>query len=156
MQNWRYTSGRRIGAFTMLSVSPRSILLLERDATQQLPLLGRNIFSTKLILDPKNYFLQNGMIPKDDIKNTVHDFEAQLTDAGGIDLQILGYRKQRAYRLLTEPGPCLFKTRLVTPGELNTNCQCSRVWKYYQGSADWPPTGISTIMKSRRIFYWPQ
>ena len=102
-------------------------------------------------IDPQNYFLPNGMIPKEQIKQHCADYEKKIAEAGGIDLQILGIGSN-GHIGFNEPGsPVYSKTRLVT---LENSTRIANSHEF--GNISQVPRmaitmGISTIMKSRSI-----
>ncbi len=102
-------------------------------------------------IDPENYFLPNGMIPKEKIKEHCAEYEQKIADAGGIDLQILGIGNN-GHIGFNEPGsPVYSKTRLVT---LENSTRIANSHEF--GNISQVPRmaitmGISTIMKSRSI-----
>ena len=102
-------------------------------------------------IDPKNYFLPNGMIPKEKIKEHCAEYEKKIEDAGGIDLQILGIGNN-GHIGFNEPGsPVYSKTRLIT---LDNSTRIANSHEF--GNVSEVPRmaitmGISTIMKSRSI-----
>jgi glucosamine-6-phosphate deaminase len=102
-------------------------------------------------IDPENYFLPNGMIPKEKIKDHCAEYEKKIADAGGIDLQILGIGSN-GHIGFNEPGsPVYSKTRLVT---LENSTRIANSHEF--GNISQVPRmaitmGISTIMKSHKI-----
>ena len=102
-------------------------------------------------IDPKNYFLPNGMIPKEKIKEHNLEYEKKIEEAGGIDLQILGIGSN-GHIGFNEPGsPVYSKTRLIT---LDNSTRIANSHEF--GNISEVPRmaitmGISTIMKSERV-----
>ena len=102
-------------------------------------------------IDPKNYFLPNGMIPKEKIKEHTLEYEKKIEEAGGIDLQILGIGSN-GHIGFNEPGsPVYSKTRLIT---LDNSTRIANSHEF--GNISEVPRmaitmGISTIMKSERV-----
>jgi glucosamine-6-phosphate deaminase len=102
-------------------------------------------------IDPKNYFLPNGMTPKEKIKEHTLEYEKKIEDAGGIDLQILGIGNN-GHIGFNEPGsPVYSKTRLIT---LDNSTRIANSHEF--GNISEVPRmaitmGISTIMKSKRV-----
>jgi glucosamine-6-phosphate deaminase len=63
---------------------------IQRTATQSYyRFMKENLFD-HIDIDPKNCFIPNGELPKEDMKSFCAEYEQAITDAGGIDLQILG------------------------------------------------------------------
>ena len=102
-------------------------------------------------IDPKNYFLPNGMTPKEKIKEHTLEYEKKIEEAGGIDLQILGIGSN-GHIGFNEPGsPVYSKTRLIT---LDNSTRIANSHEF--GNISEVPRmaitmGISTIMKSERV-----
>ena len=124
---------------------------MEADAINSYHYFMRKNLFEKTDIDPKNYFLPNGMIPKDQIKKHCADYEKMIEDAGGIDLQILGIG-QNGHIGFNEPGsPVYSKTRLIT---LDNNTRIANSAEF--GNLSEVPRmaitmGISTIMESKEI-----
>ncbi|MBN9349441.1 MAG: glucosamine-6-phosphate deaminase [Chitinophagaceae bacterium] len=112
--------------------------------------MRKNLFE-KTDIDPKNYFLPDGMIPKDQIKKHAAEYEKKIEAAGGIDLQILGIG-QNGHIGFNEPGsPFYSKTRLIT---LDNSTRMANSHEF--GNLSEVPRmaitmGLSTIMKSRQV-----
>ncbi len=112
--------------------------------------MRKNLFD-KTDIDPKNYFLPNGMIPKDQIKKHALDYEKMIEDAGGIDLQILGIG-QNGHIGFNEPGsPIYSRTRLMT---LDNSTRIANSTGF-ENLSEVPrmaiTMGIGTIMNSKEI-----
>jgi len=124
---------------------------MEADAINSYHYFMRKNLFEKTDIDPKNYFLPDGMIPKDQIKQHTARYEKMIEDAGGIDLQILGIG-QNGHIGFNEPGsPVYSKTRLIT---LDNNTRIANSAEF--GNLSEVPRmaitmGISTIMNCKRI-----
>ncbi len=124
---------------------------MEPDALNSYHYFMRKFLFEQTDIDPKNYFLPDGMIPKEKIKEHCADYEKKIADAGGIDLQILGIGNN-GHIGFNEPGsPVYSKTRLVT---LENSTRLANSHEF--GNMSQVPRmaitmGISTIMKSKRI-----
>src|SRR5689334_6602513 len=100
---------------------------------------------------PKNIHIPNGEIKKDDIKEYCRQYEKMISDAGGIDLQILGIGNN-GHIGFNEPGSGIYsKTRLVT---LDNSTRIANAYEFANISQ--VPRlaitmGISTILKSKKI-----
>lgn len=74
----------------------------------------RKNFFDKIDIDPANYFLPNGFVEKEEIKEHAKQYEQKIEDVGGIDLQILGIGTN-GHIGFNEPGsPLHSRTRLIT------------------------------------------
>lgn len=112
--------------------------------------MRKNLFD-KTDIDPKNYFLPNGMIPKDQIKKHAQAYEKMIEDAGGIDLQILGIG-QNGHIGFNEPGsPIYSKTRLITLDNSTRIANSSGFENLSEVPRMAITMGISTIMNSKEI-----
>ena len=124
---------------------------MEADALNSYHYFMRKYLFEQTDIDPKNYFLPNGMIPKDKIKEHCADYERKIEEAGGIDLQILGIGVN-GHIGFNEPGsPMYSKTRLIS---LDNSTRMANSQEF--GNISEVPRmaitmGISTIMKSRKI-----
>ena len=124
---------------------------MEADALNSYHYFMRKYLFEQTDIDPQNYFLPNGMIPKDKIKEHCADYEKKIEEAGGIDLQILGIGVN-GHIGFNEPGsPMYSKTRLIS---LDNSTRMANSQEF--GNISEVPRmaitmGISTIMKSRQI-----
>src|SRR5574343_852411 len=102
-------------------------------------------------IDHANIHIPNGEVAKEQVKDQCNQYEKQIADAGGIDLQILGIGNN-GHIGFNEPGSSIYsKTRLVNL-ENSTRIANS---KDFQNISKVPrlaiTMGISTILKARRI-----
>lgn len=124
---------------------------MEADALNSYHYFMRKYLFEQTDIDPQNYFLPNGTIEKDKIKEHCADYERKIEEAGGIDLQILGIGVN-GHIGFNEPGsPMYSKTRLIS---LDNSTRMANSQEF--GNISEVPRmaitmGISTIMKSRRI-----
>ena len=124
---------------------------MEADALQSYHYFMRKNLFEHTDIDPANYFLPDGMIPKEKVKEHCLDYEKKIEAAGGIDLQILGIGVN-GHIGFNEPGSGIYsKTRLVT---LDNSTRIANAYEF--GNMSQVPRmaitmGISTIMKSKRI-----
>lgn len=124
---------------------------MEADSLNSYHYFMRKYLFEQTDIDPKNYFLPNGMIPKEKIKEHTLEYEKKIEDAGGIDLQILGIGSN-GHIGFNEPGsPVYSKTRLIT---LDNSTRIANSHEF--GNISEVPRmaitmGISTIMKSERV-----
>lgn len=124
---------------------------MEADAIHSYHYFMRKNLFEKTDIDPKNYFLPNGMIPKDQIKKHAADYEKMIEDAGGIDLQILGIG-QNGHIGFNEPGsPVYSKTRLITLDNSTRMANSHEFTNISEVPRMAITMGISTIMESKKI-----
>ena len=87
---------------------------MEADALQSYHYFMRKNLFEQTDIDPNNYFLPDGMVPKDKVKEHCAAYEKKIADAGGLDLQILGIGVN-GHIGFNEPGSGIYsKTRLIT------------------------------------------
>jgi glucosamine-6-phosphate deaminase len=124
---------------------------LERDAIQSYwSFMHRHLFD-HIDIDPANIHIPNGELPKDQVKEHCQEYEQQIEDAGGIDLQVLGIGNN-GHIGFNEPGSSIFsKTRLIN---LDNSTRIANA-REFQNIAKVPrlaiTMGISTILKAKRI-----
>ena len=124
---------------------------MEADALQSYHYFMRKNLFEHTDIDPNNYFVPDGMVPKDKVKAHCAAYEQKITDAGGLDLQILGIGTN-GHIGFNEPGSGIYtKTRLIT---LDNSTRIANAYEF--GNMSQVPRmaitmGISTILKSKRI-----
>lgn len=124
---------------------------MEKDALQSYHYFMRKNLFEHTDIDPENYHLPDGMIPKDEIKQHTINYEKQIEEAGGLDIQILGIGVN-GHIGFNEPGSNLYsKTRLVT---LDNSTRMANSYEF--GNMSNVPRmaitmGISTILKAHKI-----
>ena len=102
-------------------------------------------------IDPKNIHIPNGEIAKENVKAFCHDYEKQIENAGGIDLQILGIGNN-GHIGFNEPGSSInSRARLVT---LDNSTRLANSYEFANISQ--VPRlaitmGIHTIMQAKKI-----
>ncbi len=124
---------------------------IEKDAFQSYwSFMHRHLFD-HIDIDPANIHLPNGNWPKEEIKKYCAEYETQLEEAGGIDLQVLGIGLN-GHIGFNEPGSSIYsKTRLVN---LDNTTRIANTYEFHNISK--VPRlavtmGISTILKAKRI-----
>ena len=124
---------------------------MDKDALQSYHYFMRKNLFEQTDIDPGNYHLPDGMIPKDKVKEHCLYYEKQIEDAGGLDLQILGIGVN-GHIGFNEPGSGIYtKTRLIS---LDNSTRIANAYEF--GNMSQVPRmaitmGISTILKSRKI-----
>lgn len=124
---------------------------MDKDALQSYHYFMRKNLFEQTDIDPNNYHLPDGMIPKDKVKEHCLQYEKQIEDAGGLDLQILGIGIN-GHIGFNEPGSGIYtKTRLIT---LDNSTRIANAYEF--GNMSQVPRmaitmGISTILKSKKI-----
>jgi len=124
---------------------------MHRDALQSYHYFMRKNLFEQTDIDPANYHLPDGMVPKDKVKEHCLNYEKQIADAGGLDLQILGIGVN-GHIGFNEPGSGIYtKTRLIT---LDNSTRIANAHEF--GNMSQVPRmaitmGINTILKSKKI-----
>lgn len=124
---------------------------MEKDALQSYHYFMRKNLFEQTDIDPNNYHLPDGMIAKDKVKAHCQDYEQNIEDAGGLDLQILGIGSN-GHIGFNEPGSGIYtKTRLIT---LDNSTRIANAYEF--GNMSQVPRmaitmGIQTILKSKKI-----
>ena len=124
---------------------------MEKDALQSYHYFMRKNLFEHTDINPENYHLPDGLIPKDKVKEHCLDYEKQIEAAGGLDLQILGIGTN-GHIGFNEPGSGIYsKTRLIT---LDNSTRMANAYEF--GNMSEVPRmaitmGISTILKSKKI-----
>ncbi len=124
---------------------------MDKDALQSYHYFMRKYLFEQTDIDPGNYHLPDGMMPKDKIKDHCNDYEQQIEAEGGLDIQILGIGTN-GHIGFNEPGSSIYsKTRLVT---LDNSTRIANAYDF--GNMSEVPRmaitmGISTILKSKKI-----
>jgi len=124
---------------------------IDNDALQSYNRFMKEQLFDKVDIDPKNCHIPNGEWPKDAIKTHCVDYEKQIEEAGGIDLQVLGIGNN-GHIGFNEPGSSLFsKTRLI-PLDNSTRIANSGDFQNISKVPRLAITmGIDTILKAKRI-----
>lgn len=124
---------------------------MDKDALQSYHYFMRKNLFEQTDIDPNNYHLPDGMVPKEKVKEHCLEYERQIEAAGGLDLQILGIGIN-GHIGFNEPGSGIYtKTRLTT---LDNSTRLANSYEF--GNMSEVPRmaitmGISTILKSRKI-----
>lgn len=124
---------------------------MDKDALQSYHyFMRRNLFEHTDI-NPSNYHLPDGMIPKDQVKEHCLAYEKQIEAAGGLDIQILGIGIN-GHIGFNEPGSGIYtKTRLIN---LDNSTRLANAYEF--GNMSQVPRmaitmGISTILKAKQV-----
>ena len=124
---------------------------MDKDALQSYHYFMRKNLFEQTDIDPKNYHLPDGMVPKDKVKAHCLDYEKQIEEAGGLDLQILGIGVN-GHIGFNEPGSSIHSnTRLIS---LDNSTRIANAYDF--GNMSQVPRmaitmGINTILKSKKI-----
>jgi glucosamine-6-phosphate deaminase len=125
---------------------------MEADALYSYHYFMRKYLFEHTDIDPNNYFLPDGMVPRDKVKEHCTAYEKKIEEAGGIDLQILGIGNN-GHIGFNEPGSPLYsKTRLVTLDNSTRIANSQEFENLSQVPRMAITMGISTIMKSKKLF----
>jgi glucosamine-6-phosphate deaminase len=124
---------------------------IQRSAAQSYyRFMKENLFN-HIDIDPKNCFIPNGELPKEDMKAFCAGYEQSIVDVGGIDLQILGIGSN-GHIGFNEPGSSRFSKTRVTPLENSTRLSNAGDFESVTQVPRLSVTmGISTILKSKKI-----
>lgn len=102
-------------------------------------------------IDPKNIHIPDGTLKSDKVEGFCKEYDKQIDEAGGIDIQVLGIGRT-GHIGFNEPGSLLMsKTRMVYLNDITINDAAGDF-----GGKDKVPTraitmGVGTIMKAKRI-----
>jgi glucosamine-6-phosphate deaminase len=124
---------------------------IDIDALQSYNRFMRSNLFDHIDINPKNIHIPDGEIKKEDIKTYCLQYEKQIKEAGGIDLQILGIGNN-GHIGFNEPGSGIYsRTRLIT---LDNSTRIANAYEF-PNISQVPrlaiTMGISTIFKSKRI-----
>ncbi len=124
---------------------------IDRDAFQSYwSFMHRHLFN-HIDIDPANIHLPNGNWPKEEIKKYCAEYEQEMEETGGVDLQLLGIGLN-GHIGFNEPGSSIYsKTRLVN---LDNTTRIANTYEFHNISK--VPRlaltmGISNILKSKKI-----
>ncbi|GAA3924723.1 glucosamine-6-phosphate deaminase [Chitinophaga oryziterrae] len=124
---------------------------IEPDALQSYNRFMREQLLNHIDIPEGNYFIPDGTVPKEKVKEYCADYERRVEEAGGIDIQILGIGTN-GHIGFNEPGSSLSShTRLVT---LDNSTRMANAFEFANMSQ--VPRlaitmGLSTIFKAKRI-----
>jgi glucosamine-6-phosphate deaminase len=124
---------------------------IEKDAWQSYNNYMHRLLFDHIDIDHKNIHIPNGELPKEEIKKHCADYEKQIEEAGGIDLQILGIGNN-GHIGFNEPGSSIHsRTRLIN---LENSTRLANAYEFANISQ--VPRlaitmGISTILKAKKI-----
>jgi glucosamine-6-phosphate deaminase len=110
----------------------------------------RNLFD-HIDIDRSNIHIPNGQLSKDAVKKHCAEYERQIEEAGGIDLQILGIGNN-GHIGFNEPGSSIYsRTRLIN---LENSTRLANAYEF-ANIAQVPrlaiTMGINTILKAKKI-----
>ena len=124
---------------------------IENDALQSYNRFMHVHLFDHIDIDPKNIHIPNGEIPKEKIKAHCFDYERQIEEAGGIDLQVLGIGNN-GHIGFNEPGSSIYsRTRLVTLDNSTRIANSHEFANFSEVPRLAITMGISTILKAKKI-----
>jgi glucosamine-6-phosphate deaminase len=124
---------------------------IDNDALQSYNRFMKEQLFSKVDIDPKNCHIPNGEWQKEEIKPHCLEYEQQIEDAGGIDLQILGIGNN-GHIGFNEPGSSRFSATRLIPLDNSTRIANSGDFQNISKVPRLAITmGISTILKAKRI-----
>jgi glucosamine-6-phosphate deaminase len=124
---------------------------IEKEAFQSYnSFMHRHLFE-HVNIDAANIHIPNGELSKEAVKQHCQQYEQQIDEAGGIDLQVLGIGNN-GHIGFNEPGSSIFsKTRLIS---LDNSTRLANAYEFANIS-EVPrlaiTMGISTIMKAKKV-----
>ncbi len=124
---------------------------MDKDALQSYHYFMNRLFFSHIDIDLQNVHLPDGELEKENIKQQCADYERQIDEAGGIDLQVLGIGNN-GHIGFNEPGSSIYsRTRLVN---LENSTRLANAYEFANMSQ--VPRlaitmGISTILKAKKI-----
>ncbi|HEV2353054.1 MAG TPA: glucosamine-6-phosphate deaminase [Puia sp.] len=124
---------------------------IDRDALQSYNRFMKEHLFGKVDINPKNCHIPDGTWKKEEIKQHCVQYEQQIEQAGGIDLQILGIGNN-GHIGFNEPGSSIYSRTRLMPLANSTRIANSQD---FQNISQVPrlaiTMGISTILRARRI-----
>ena len=112
--------------------------------------MWENLFA-HVNIDPANVHIPRGDVPRDQIEAHGRDYERAITDAGGIDFQILGIG-QTGHIGFNEPGSSVAsRTRLVVLDTITRRVAASDFFGTENVPAEAVTMGVATILEAREI-----
>jgi glucosamine-6-phosphate deaminase len=124
---------------------------IDNDALQSYNRFMRNNLFDHVDIDPAHIHIPDGEIKKEEIKSYCLRYEKMISEAGGIDLQVLGIGNN-GHIGFNEPGSGIYsRTRLIT---LDNSTRLANSYEF-PNISQVPrlaiTMGISTILKAKRI-----
>lgn len=102
-------------------------------------------------IDPANVHIPDGTIPLDAVESYCRDYEAQIREAGGLDLQILGIGRT-GHIGFNEPGSSkLSRTRLITLDRVTRMDAASDFFGERNVPRRAITMGVGTILEAKRV-----
>jgi glucosamine-6-phosphate deaminase len=124
---------------------------IDNDALQSYNCYMRRQLFDHIDIDPKNIHIPNGELSKEEVKIHCAEYEKEIENVGGIDLQVLGIGNN-GHIGFNEPGSSIYsKTRLIT---LENSTRLANSYEFANIS-EVPrmaiTMGMSTILKAKKI-----
>src|SRR5215510_10365131 len=124
---------------------------IDNDALQSYNCYMRRQLFDHIDIDPKNIHIPNGELSKEEVKVHCAEYEKEIEEAGGIDLQVLGIGNN-GHIGFNEPGSSVYsKTRLIT---LENSTRLANSYEFANIS-EVPrmaiTMGMNTILKAKKI-----
>jgi glucosamine-6-phosphate deaminase len=124
---------------------------IDKDALQSYNNYMHRLLFDHVDIDPANIHIPNGELSKEEIKQHSAQYEKEIEEAGGIDLQVLGIGNN-GHIGFNEPGSSIHsRTRLIN---LENSTRLANAYEF-SNIAQVPrlaiTMGISTILKARQI-----
>jgi glucosamine-6-phosphate deaminase len=124
---------------------------IEADALQSYNRFMKEQLFNHIDIPAGNYFVPDGTLPKEKVKEYAAEYERRIEAAGGIDIQILGIGTN-GHIGFNEPGSTLTShTRLVTLDNATRQANAFEFANMSQVPRLAITMGLSTIFKAKRI-----
>ena len=124
---------------------------IEKEAWQSYNNYMHRLLFDHIDINPAHIHIPNGELAKEDVKKHCAEYEKQIEEAGGIDVQILGIGNN-GHIGFNEPGSSIYsRTRLIN---LENSTRLANAYEF-ANIAQVPrlalTMGISTILKAKKI-----
>ena len=124
---------------------------MQRDELQSYHRFMRENLFDHVDADPKNIHIPDGTLPREKVFDFCHEYERQMKEAGGIDLQILGIGRT-GHVGFNEPGsPRDSRTRLITLDKTTRLDAASDFFGEWNVPRKAITMGVDSIMNAKRV-----
>ena len=124
---------------------------MQRDELQSYHRFMREHLFDHVDIDPKNVHIPDGTLPREKVFEFCQDYERQMKEAGGIDLQILGIGRT-GHVGFNEPGsPRDSRTRLITLDKTTRLDAAADFFGEWNVPRKAITMGVDSIMNAKRV-----
>src|SRR5581483_3442964 len=124
---------------------------MQRDELQSYHRFMRENLFDHVDIDPKNIHIPDGTLPREKVFEFCQEYERQMKEAGGIDLQILGIGRT-GHVGFNEPGsPRDSRTRLITLDKVTRLDAASDFFGEWNVPRKAITMGVDSIMNARTV-----